>query len=82
MAKYTVSKPCTKTVATLLIALAATAGLSACGVRGPLKPPSSVVNSQSKQTDPAAKQETLGEQQPETTPAKAPEKGFFLDPLL
>nr|WP_321455621.1 lipoprotein [uncultured Cohaesibacter sp.] len=76
------SKSVVKTAATGLIALGMMASLSACGVRGPLKPPSAATNTQTMVQDPVEKQTAPDGAAPTATPTKSPDRHFFLDPLL
>nr|WP_319486480.1 lipoprotein [uncultured Cohaesibacter sp.] len=82
MAHDIFSKSVVKTAATGLIALGMMASLSACGVRGPLKPPSPNANAQTEINDPVAAEGTMDGKTTEATPTKKPDDGFILDPLL
>jgi predicted small lipoprotein YifL len=82
MANDMFSKSVVKTTATGLIALGMIASLSACGVRGPLKPPSPNTNAQTEINDPVAGEGTMDGATKESTPTKKPDDGFILDPLL
>ena len=82
MAQDISSKSVVKTAASGLIALSMVVSLGACGVRGPLKPPSPNTNAQTAIPDPAAKEGAVEETAPEATPTKTASDSFFLDPLL
>ncbi|WP_320140886.1 lipoprotein [uncultured Cohaesibacter sp.] len=82
MAHGIFSKSVVKTAATGLIALGMVASLAACGVRGPLKPPSANTTAQSTIKDPVASEGAVDEPEPQATPTKTVDDDFFLDPLL
>ncbi|SNY90811.1 lipoprotein-attachment site-containing protein [Cohaesibacter sp. ES.047] len=69
----------TKALAILLLA----AGLAACGQRGPLEPPTANTNVQTDIADPENNDLLIiGADKDTSTPTKAPDDGFILDPLL
>ncbi|WP_319532510.1 lipoprotein [uncultured Cohaesibacter sp.] len=69
----------TRVLAFMLLA----AGLAACGQRGPLEPPTANTNAQTEIADPENNEQLIiGTEKNTSTPTKAPDDNFILDPLL
>ena len=81
MATDTLTRNRVKSVTALLVSLGLAMGLAACGQRGPLEAPTANTNTR---TDVKAAQgdDTSLTPDEESSPTKAPDKGFILDPLL
>ena len=71
-----------KTGSKLLVLLGLATALASCGQRGPLVPPTANTNVRTEVQAPSVNGGIVDPEEDGTSPTKAPDEDFILDPLL